>query len=193
MKFRPVLIFINLILPRGSFNPHLDHLLCVLLDRLASRNDLTSNIKSHGLSATFTQDRGSQPPLIYHSSLLSSFSQNDPIESVVPISSDYLILLALSKETGHSLVWNRSGIGPDHVFPSEDCLRNEDKLLSFHWNSRGSIFEEALLTKIFIFVFWSIGGPLSKSWSIIKVGKSSTKLVVHRHPISIAINHRRGQ
>ncbi|KAI9609760.1 hypothetical protein KEM48_002764 [Puccinia striiformis f. sp. tritici PST-130] len=72
-------------------------------------------------------------------------------------------------------------------------LRNEDKLLSFHWNSRGSIFEEALLTKIFIFVFWSIGGPLSKSWSIIKVGKSSTKLVVHRHPISIAINHRRGQ
>ncbi|KAH9463196.1 hypothetical protein Pst134EA_015279 [Puccinia striiformis f. sp. tritici] len=193
MKFRPVLIFINLILPRGSFNPHLDHLLCVLLDRLASRNDLTSNIKSHGLSATFTQDRGSQPPLIYHSSLLSSFSQNDPIESVVPISSDYLILLAFSKETGHSLVWNRSGIGPDHVFPSGEWLRNEDKLLSFHWNSRGSIFEEALLTKIFIFVFWSIGGPLSKSWSIIKVGKSSTKLVVHRHPISIAINHRRGQ
>ncbi|KAI7940724.1 hypothetical protein MJO28_013009 [Puccinia striiformis f. sp. tritici] len=52
-----------------------------------------------------------------------------------------------TSEAHCGLSWNRSGIGPDHVFPSEDCLRNEDKLPSFCLNSRGPFPAEALLTK----------------------------------------------
>ncbi|POW19314.1 hypothetical protein PSHT_04809 [Puccinia striiformis] len=83
---------------------------------------------------------------------LSFSSQNNSIDSLVPILGDYLFLLALSNEAGCSLAWNRSGIGPDLVFPSEDHLRNEDKLPSFHWNPRGSIPEEALQSKIQVMV-----------------------------------------
>ncbi|POW21357.1 hypothetical protein PSHT_02454 [Puccinia striiformis] len=52
-----------------------------------------------------------------------------------------------TSEAHCGLSWNRSGIGPNHVFPSEDCLRNEDKLPSFCLNSRGPFPAEALLTK----------------------------------------------
>ncbi|KAI9629782.1 hypothetical protein KEM48_012608 [Puccinia striiformis f. sp. tritici PST-130] len=55
-----------------------------------------------------------------------------------------------TSEAHCGLSWNRSGIGPDHVFPSEDCLRNEDKLPSFCLNSRGPFPAEALLTKSFL-------------------------------------------
>ncbi|KAI9619956.1 hypothetical protein H4Q26_013937 [Puccinia striiformis f. sp. tritici PST-130] len=55
-----------------------------------------------------------------------------------------------TSEAHCGLSWNRSGIGPNHVFPSEDCLRNEDKLPSFCLNSRGPFPAEALLTKSFL-------------------------------------------
>ncbi|KAI9629470.1 hypothetical protein KEM48_012939 [Puccinia striiformis f. sp. tritici PST-130] len=49
--------------------------------------------------------------------LLAYYSASFASNSSVPTS-----------EAHCGLSWNRSGIGPNHVFPSEDCLRNEDKL-----------------------------------------------------------------
>ncbi|KAH9447846.1 hypothetical protein Pst134EB_021840 [Puccinia striiformis f. sp. tritici] len=68
-----------------------------------------------------------------------SVSQNSPCNSLAPVSSYHIFLHTSIDEAHCGLAWNRSGIGPDHVFPSEDHLRNEDKLPSFHLNSKGSI------------------------------------------------------
>ncbi|KAH9460891.1 hypothetical protein Pst134EA_017204 [Puccinia striiformis f. sp. tritici] len=152
---------------------------------------------------------------------LDSSFQHTFMDSFATIAGDLISLFDLSG--GRGLAWNRSGIGPNHVFPSEDFLRNEDKLLSFYWNSRGSLPEEALEQRsksshvvciariattvcqnstfchvcerwsarlllssiVFVFVFWSIDGLLSKSRSTIKVGKSSSRQGAHHLPWSI--------
>ncbi|KAI9624467.1 hypothetical protein H4Q26_016868 [Puccinia striiformis f. sp. tritici PST-130] len=110
---------------------------------------------------------------------LSFSSQNNSIDSLVPILGDYLFLLALSNEAGCSLAWNRSGIGPDLVFPSEDHLRNEDKLPSFHWNPRGSIPEEALQSKTLSTTFWySIGWQLSSVQVMVVIESLSWEKII---------------
>ncbi|POW05682.1 hypothetical protein PSHT_10681 [Puccinia striiformis] len=78
---------------------------------------------------------------------LNSSFQGTFIDSFATIASDSISLFDLSG--GRGLAWNRSGIGPHHVFPSEDHLRNEDKLPSFYWNSSGSLPEEALQQRKF--------------------------------------------